>query len=125
MPTAADQVHDLAFSKLERDLAYVMTCFREMLSELGEPALAQRLPWLAGEVGGGGEWRDRDIHMLSIAFQLLNMVEENTATQARRLRETERGITAQPGLWGQQLRLLKEQGYSAETIQRALPLVHV
>ena len=125
MPTAADQVQDLAFSKLERDLAYVMTCFREMLSELGEPALAQRLPWLAGEVDGGGEWRDRDIHMLSIAFQLLNMVEENTATQARRLRETERGITAQPGLWGQQLRLLKEQGYSAETIQRALPLVHV
>ncbi len=45
MPPAADQVLDSAFDKLERDLAYVMNCLHEVLSELGEPALAARLPW--------------------------------------------------------------------------------
>ena len=39
----------------------------------------------------------------SIAFQLLNMVEENAAASMRVLREVSEGLTAERGLWGEQL----------------------
>ena len=38
-----DQVLDVAFAKLERDLTYIMTCFGEVLTELGQSAIAARL----------------------------------------------------------------------------------
>ncbi|MBA3686034.1 MAG: phosphoenolpyruvate carboxylase [Planctomycetes bacterium] len=127
MPSAADQVLDSAFDKLERDLAYVMNCLHEVLSELGEPTLAARLPWCTapGAPEAGKDWRDRDIQVLSIAFQLLNMVEENTSAQARRLRETQLGLMREPGLWGQNLRQLKESGLTGEDIAKAMAQVRV
>jgi hypothetical protein len=32
-------------SKLERDLAFLMACFRDVLEESGEALLARHLPW--------------------------------------------------------------------------------
>ena len=49
----------------------------------------------------------------SIAFQLLNMVEENASTRTRHLREIEHGLADEPGLWGQQLPKLKAAGVTA------------
>jgi phosphoenolpyruvate carboxylase len=51
--------------------------------------------------------------VFSIAFQLLNLVEENAAAQMRALREGELGVTAEPGLWGQALANLSERGFHA------------
>ena len=39
---------DFAFSKIDVDLGFFMICFREVLEELGESALARRLPWIPG-----------------------------------------------------------------------------
>ncbi|HYE07726.1 MAG TPA: phosphoenolpyruvate carboxylase [Planctomycetota bacterium] len=126
MSSSDDAILAHVFAKIDRDLAYVMTCFREVLIELGEPELATRLPWGA-EPGTAShrEWRDRDIQVLSIAFQLLNMVEENAAAQARRLRESEQGILREPGLWGHSLVGLKKAGFTAEAIAAVLPSVRV
>jgi hypothetical protein len=33
--------------KIHSDLDFLMTCFGEVLRELGEEAIAARLPWLA------------------------------------------------------------------------------
>src|SRR4051812_20787098 len=126
-PTRPDEdILAQSFDKIDRDLAYVMTCFREVLIELGDPTLATRLPWGADPgTSSHREWRDRDIQVLSIAFQLLNMVEENAAAQARRLRETNQGLLREPGLWGQNLRQLKDAGVAPEAIAAALPSVRV
>lgn len=125
MPDANDQVLDDAFIKLERDIQYLMTCFREVLDELGEPDLAKRVPWTGQGLDAGGTWRDRDLQVLSIAFQLLNMVEENTSAQARRLRESRHGTDAEAGLWGWWLKKLIADGFSAEDVARILPKVVV
>ena len=36
------------FNKIHEDLEFIMTCFREVLEELGEQALAEQLPWQNG-----------------------------------------------------------------------------
>ena len=43
---AAENSLDFAFDKIDLDLGFVMGCFREVLDELGECALASRLPWI-------------------------------------------------------------------------------
>lgn len=120
--TAPSHVVDFAFDKLARDLGFVMGCFREVLASLGCGDLAARLPW-----HGGGELpptlEEREVQMLSLAFQLLNMVEENAANQARRRRETEAGLAAEDGLWGAAISGLGGLGQAAAA--ELLPRIRV
>ena len=128
MSAAASSVLDVAFEKIDRDIAYVMTCLQEVLAGLGESDLAERLPWAqapADSKAASSGFGVRDIKVLSIAFQLLNMVEENAAAQTRRLRETQEGMLREPGLWGQNLRQLRDAGVGAEQIAKVLPGIHV
>ncbi len=133
----SETILDFAFEKIDRDLAYVMGCFREVLIEQGQPDLAARLPWSAvrptepspaqPESGESTprDLRERDVQVLSIAFQLLNMVEENAAAQARRLRETNQGVLEEAGLWGASLNELIRLGFKPEAIANVLPRVRV
>ena len=115
---------DFAFSKLERDLAFVMGCFREVLRDLGHEDLAGRLPW-HGTSQLPQILEEREVQMLSLAFQLLNMVEENAANQARRRRESDEGVGAEPGQWGEALARLRSAGLDAAEVARLLPTVRV
>lgn len=120
----AAPIVDFAFAKLERDLAFVMGCFHDVLESTGHGDLAGRLPW-----HGGGQLpqalAEREVQMLSLAFQLLNMVEENAANQARRRRETEEGVAAEPGQWGAALAQMAEAGLDAAAVARLLPGIRV
>lgn len=116
----ADQV------KVSRDLEFIILCFREVLENLGETELAQSLPWL-GLMSPAFEIKDpeRFAQAYSIAFQLLNMVEENAAAQLRRKVETERGLSAESGLWGQNLLMLKGLGLTGPEIAQTLPAIKI
>ncbi len=115
------------FAKIDHDLGYLMDCFREVLVTLGEDEIARRLPWT--NEGAGPEVADgfspRLAHAYSIAFHLLNMVEENTAAQMRRASETANGLASEPGLWGQQIKQLLEAGHGVESICAWLPWLRV
>lgn len=114
------------FAKIERDLRFLMECFREVLEDIGETALSRCLPWI-GNLKAGAEKipADRLCQAYSIAFQLLNIVEENTAAQVRRQRETELGSAAEHGLWGYHLHRLKKAGISAKKIATSLRRIEV
>ena len=114
----------LGFARMERDLQYLIQCFSEVLSELGLPELAAHLPW-QGQPPPAGEAPDRLGLALSVAFQLLNMVEENAAARTRTLREREEGVCAEPGAWGSQLRRLRQQGFEEARIAETLRTVRV
>jgi phosphoenolpyruvate carboxylase len=75
----------IGFAKIETDLDFLMQCFREVLVSLGEQDIADRLPWNGSDGAGPApdDFPPRLAHAYSIAFHLLNMVEENTATQMR------------------------------------------
>ncbi|MBK8481486.1 MAG: phosphoenolpyruvate carboxylase [Proteobacteria bacterium] len=126
-PRVSDQPLEL-FAKVEADLTYVCGCFAEVLRDLGHLALASAIERFGSADPGAA---DADLcssvmaQAYSIAFQLLNAVEENAAVQDRRVREDRLGLAAEPGLWGENLRRLTSAGLGAEAIAAALPRVRV
>jgi phosphoenolpyruvate carboxylase len=112
------------FEKIHEDLSFLMHCFREVLEELGETELAQALPWIS-QVKVSPEANPRLSQAYSIAFQLLNMVEENVAAQVRRARESDLGLASEPGLWADQLDRLKRAGVPESEIATQLSSIRV
>lgn len=117
----------IGFEKIDRDLAFLSECFREVLRELGEEELAERLPWIERPAAPNESsvYPARMGRAFSIAFQLLNLVEENVAAQMRRLRETDLGLAHEPGLWGHNFRRLKEIGVTENEIAAAIARIRV
>ncbi len=125
MKTTADYIKS-GFEKIDSDLSFLMGCLKEVLGELGEDEAATYLPWQEDGV-------EHDINnpppgieqAYSIAFQLLNMVEENASTQTRRLREIEHGLGDEPGLWGKELARMKALGMDGAQIAARLPATRI
>ena len=113
-----------SFQKIDDDLTFLMNCFREVLEELGEHYLASNLPWI-NQVKVEAEPNPRLCQAYSIAFQLLNMVEENVATQVRRSRESEIGLSGEPGLWADHLRKMRESGIAETQIAEELNKIRI
>jgi phosphoenolpyruvate carboxylase len=105
------------FKKISDDLDFLMGCLEEVLRELGENAVADRLPWVGTKEGGCEGFEQAT----SIAFQLLNMVEENTAARTRQLREIESGGEPEPGLWSSLLSSCSTSGMTAPEIAALFP----
>ncbi|MEO8257551.1 MAG: phosphoenolpyruvate carboxylase [Acidobacteriota bacterium] len=112
-------------AKLERDLAFVMRCFREVLEESGELGLLAHLPWSETAPAPGDPSPERLSQASAIAFHLLGMVEQNAAVQRQRLAEAEHGLAAMQALWGQCLQQVMDQRVDAEQIAAALPRMHL
>lgn len=111
------------FTKIDKDLGELMACLDEVLEELGEKEVRERLPWIrSGEQVKGTRGLEQ---AYSIAFQLLNIVEANAAARTRRLMEIHEGIASQRGLWGDQLRRLGDKGWTPREIASYLPSVRV
>lgn len=109
------------------ELQFVMDCFREVLHEAGEAELARALPWLDGASTEAAPDvpPERLVQALSIAFQLLAMVEQRAGVQYRRSVETRQGLAAVPALWGDALAHLHDRGVDSATIAAALPALRV
>lgn len=116
------------FDKIDQDIQFLIQCFREVLESVGETALAEALPWQETSPKGG-DVPEADpakrIQAASIAFQLLNIVEENAVVQYRRLLEKQDAVTRFSGLWNQTLRLLWQQGLTDREAAEALRSVQV
>ncbi|MEM8873175.1 MAG: phosphoenolpyruvate carboxylase [Planctomycetota bacterium] len=116
-----------SFDKIDADLARLTNLFHRTLDDLGEGELAEHVRE-AGDTEHVPD-NDDDAQRLgqvdSIAFQLLNMVEENAAARFRERRESEGGPAALPGSWGQHLRKLKDAGVSEADVAAALPKMRI
>lgn len=123
---ASDYV-TIGFEKIERDLRFFIECLGEVLEELGHSDLASHIPWFGldptkfeteqvpGQIG----------LVYSIAFQILNMVEENAAAYVRTIREREGGLVAERGLWGERFAKLKADAIPESVIGDVLSRVRV
>ena len=110
--------------KIESDFGLLLGALREVLEEMGDPVLMRGLPWLeqAGEgFVSGDRGPGRGIHVLSVAFQLLNLVEENAVLQEQRQRESLGDRPGKPGLWRAVFGQLHAAGYTPDAIAAALP----
>jgi phosphoenolpyruvate carboxylase len=117
---------DANFKKIHEDLEFIINCFQEVLEELGEQELAQRLPWRNGaQPTESVQHAHRTAQAYSIAFQLLNMVEENSSVQMRRMIEADGVLAEVSGLWQQNLRRLNEFGLTDQQIAKNLTKTRV
>ncbi|MCX6979292.1 MAG: phosphoenolpyruvate carboxylase [Verrucomicrobia bacterium] len=114
----------LGFEQIDRDLRFLVGAFAEVLRDLGHDELAAHLPWIGGGAPSG-EAPSRIGLAYSVAFQLLNMVEENAAATARELREEHEGVACEQGLWGNQLARLKAAGMDGAQIAERMRQVRV
>ncbi|HEX8985845.1 MAG TPA: phosphoenolpyruvate carboxylase [Bryobacteraceae bacterium] len=116
----------LEFEKWDQDFRFLLDRFRAVLASTGDHELAGLVERaFSVEPEPGERIPPRAPQALSVAFQLLNMAEENTANQVRRVRETTHGPDAEPGGWPYQLERLKRAGFSAREVAAVLPSIHV
>ena len=97
----------IGFDKIDQDLRFLIDCLREVLENLKLPHLAEHLPWYSTAKPTSEQPPAQLGLVYSIAFQLLNMVEENAAAYVRSIREAAEGIEAERGLWGERFTALK------------------
>ncbi len=126
MPPHPSILRQTGFKKWDADFAFLLECFRDALIAIGERDLAD----LVGRAFSvppeqGDRLPPRGSQALSVAFHLLNMAEENTTNQVRRMRENLHGPASEAGTWPHQLQLLRDAGFTAEDIRRVLPRIHV
>ncbi len=109
-----------------QDLAFLMECFREVLIESGEAALAKCIPWINDSPCVPAEnLTEKHLQLYSIVFQLLNMVEVNAAVQNRRHIEDSQSMSKVNGLWAHNLETLLKNGVSPENIANMLADIRV
>jgi phosphoenolpyruvate carboxylase len=126
MSTGRRHLLELGLRKWDDDFRFLLERFRDVLTSIGEHDLAALTGRAFTTLPAPGErLPPRGAQALSVAFHLLNMVEENTVNQVRRMDETVRGPAAEPGAWPCQLRLLREAGFSEEAIREAVARIHV
>ncbi len=116
----------IELEKWDRDFRFLLGCWRQVLANIGQEELGKLVEEaFAPPESEARRLPERGAQALSVAFQLLNLAEENTANQVRRMRETVEGPASEVGLWPYELRALKEAGYSEEEVRRAVRRVHV
>lgn len=97
--------------KIKRDFTFILDCLSHVLTNLGEEKIIPFLPYPDRNFPTAAPAHpdhEKISAVLSMAFQLLNMIEENSAAQHRRHVEDREGPEHLPGMWGESLKLLKE-----------------
>jgi len=126
MNLSADSLRE-GFSKWTDDFNEIRAIFLEMLEEEGSADLASFLrACFGGESAPALAELPADYcQALSIVFQLLDIVEENTANQVRRRAEDPRRDEGEPGLWLFNLGDARARGFSEEAIRACMSGVSV
>ncbi len=114
------------FAKIDSDIRYLIDRLRDMLSSLGEGEAAELLPWQEGADSPPQTPGTQAIEQAySIAFQLLNMVEECAAERTRVSRERAGAARENPGTWACYIERLIKGGFTFDQIADFLPSVRV
>ncbi|MEO0794818.1 MAG: phosphoenolpyruvate carboxylase [Verrucomicrobiota bacterium] len=102
-----------------RDLEFLLMSLKSVLIKNGENEIANAIPWLDEQKLAVDDITPKHVQLYSLIFQLVNMVEINSAVQARRAKE-ESALDSVNGLWGINIKQLREAGFSNEEILEAL-----
>jgi phosphoenolpyruvate carboxylase len=112
--------------KINTDFQYLVSLFKEMLISIDEGEIAAQLPFNSEELQPGqGEADEKLTQAIGICFELLNLAEENAATQYRRKTESEFGLASTRGSWGETLKGWQDEGLQTEAILDKLKTVKV
>lgn len=112
--------------KIETEFHYLVSLFKEMLINIGEEDLANALAFDNNEVTNTANYsNEKLIQATGMCFELLNLAEENSATQYRRKTETQLGIESTRGSWGEVLQQWKQEGIDEKDIVKRFQDINV
>lgn len=112
--------------KIKEDYQYLILLFKEMLVSIGEKDLAEGLPIDNFSVKKTTNYsNEKFTQAIGMCFELLNLVEENAATQYRRKSETQFCIKSTKGSWGYTLDQWKTAGINEHKIAEKLREINV
>ncbi len=124
-PSPRDLI-DEGLESLEQEVREVMECLGEVLRSSLQPELAKALPWLEAGEGSAVDCSPGDAaQVASIAFQLLDMIEERVARETRHKRVATLGPAAEKGLWAHCLSTLQSEGVTEADIRAAMQDVRI
>lgn len=106
------------FEKIGRDYDFLRSCLKEVLEEIGCGELGDLLE--VDELNDQSELNREAVQLLSLSFQLLNLVEENTANQTNRRRHASTGSQSVSGSWSAHLKRLIPDGGMDEEMEKGL-----
>ncbi len=110
------------FARIDTELDSLLSILRDVLLDLGEEKLVaaffEEHPDDAPLPPGAGQ-------VFSLAFQLLNMVEEKVAAEFRLHREAAHGIAHERGLWGSHLAALSPSDSTMRALGEVLEELRV
>ena len=107
------------------DLHFLLEAFKEVLLENDEGQIAALIPFLDGkEISFDEKLDGRQIQLLSIIFQLINITEINGAVQHRRELESN-DLSTINGLWSRNFKDLKAAGIAEKEIAAKISRIRV
>jgi len=114
-----DTLNDIIseLGKPYEDFKFLLECLSEVVKETKKSASVY-IPWLSH--ANDLSLSNMEMRIFSIAFHLLNISEENGAIQSRRTIENKKGLHYISGSWAQNLKELKDKGYSEKEITDSL-----
>lgn len=122
------EIEGLGLQKINDDVEFATSIYKEMLLELHETELAELIQH-HGSTSDILEARsvtdEKLVQALSINFQLTNLVEENVATQFRRTLENKLDLSSIRGSWAETFKIWKEKGISESEMAELLPTLDI
>lgn len=122
------EIEGLGLQKIKDDVDFVITIYKEMLSELGEHEIAELIQSpevMNGELDASTAIDEKLVQALSIYFQLINLVEENVAAQFRRTLENKLDLPSIRGSWAETFKIWKEEGLGESEMAELLPTLDI
>ena len=113
------------FDKILEDKEDILSCFKEMLSNIEENSLSTFIESLNVNSEYAAISDEKIIQAFGIYFQLMNLIEENAAIQFNRQVEKNSGISAIRGSWGETFKLWIEQGIDQDKMISIISSIHI
>lgn len=129
-PLLKKQIEKDGLQKIREDLHAVVSHFKQVLYDLDEKSVAIMLTLLEDSITENkaieSEIPDEKlIQALSILFQVMNLVEENSGVQSRRKFENMLGASAIRGSWGETFEHWVNKGVTEDQIAELLPTIRI
>lgn len=115
------------FQLIEEELAHLMELFGGILQRLGHRDIAEALPWRGEkkEISESAAGSTALTQAFSVAFQLLNMVEERVSVQVRRARVKTYGTESIRGSWAGEMAAMRAAGVTEQELSDLIGRVQV
>lgn len=116
------------FDKIDADMSLLTNCFKKVLNGLGEfqlEGLLEKEIDLDKIADLGPNLEEKQIQVLSIYLQLMNLVEENAAVQFRRKNMDKVGMAGIRGSWAETFERWKNRGLEESQMLEIIKMVNV